>query len=583
MDGPLDSNDGVPELAVAELVEGAYASEDTLHSSVAFLRNTLTGLGFCQDLNLMSLQPSDVVSTCNTIYGLLLQHQKDCRFREQLKQDMHRLRLDVTAADKERSRLEGRLAAREREIGALTNKSKAASEQHKEELKAAKKDADELQKKVTGCERRIVQLQHEMKRKEKEFERLQERLSHYLSDKRKNDKAVLEMAGKLTQQLAAGGGAGARASAAARSDEGLKAVVAAYETKQTELGKENRDLKAALASLQAEYKEALNQQVRLQQTDASSSSAAAASAADEAFLQSVPSMSEEELRAELTSRVKALQRRTAGLPSLSALEADFSAPGEQRLFRDLQAMQAVVRDQGRLLMAVLSALRASHKAKEAQHQADMRRLAQQYQAQLAAAEQEIQRAKETQAEAAQGEVDALRAQLQEVKDVVQQRAQAEAAAARAEAEAAAAQQREALERQLAAAQAAAAESLQRASAAEAAAAEASQAADAATADGQQRAGAAEAAAAQAQQAAEAANAELAARHAELTAQQEAAAAAQLRFELLKKNYEELMRQYAPGLGAGIFLERAVLRKATELTEARMQDSEAGQETIRAAR
>lgn len=74
-------------------------------------------------------------------------------------------------------------------------------------------------------------------------------LSHYLSDKRKNDRAVLEMAGKLTQQLAAGGG-GARAAAAARSDEGLKAVVAAYEAKQAELGKENRDLKAALASLQ---------------------------------------------------------------------------------------------------------------------------------------------------------------------------------------------------------------------------------------------------------------------------------------------------------------------------------------------
>lgn len=28
---------------------------------------------------------------------------------------------------------------------------------------------------VTGCERRIVQLQHEMKRKEREFERLQEK------------------------------------------------------------------------------------------------------------------------------------------------------------------------------------------------------------------------------------------------------------------------------------------------------------------------------------------------------------------------------------------------------------------------
>ena len=144
-------------LQAPELMEGLYASESTLHSSVAFLRNTLAGalvppagrrrgvaaprhsrgpnsaaqqlrgapsvcsashacrvhappvwllpctlplphtaaapphraaagLGFCQDLNLLSTEPSDVVSTCNTIYGLLLQHQKDCKFREQLKQ-----------------------------------------------------------------------------------------------------------------------------------------------------------------------------------------------------------------------------------------------------------------------------------------------------------------------------------------------------------------------------------------------------------------------------------------------------------------------------------------------------------------
>ena len=107
---------------------------------------------------------------------LLLQHQKDCKFREQLKQggcrcaplpgpthpprcacaptsqpacsghagahpccsmlcsvtlpcatvpapaEMHRLRQDVAAADRERSRLEGRLAAKEREIGGLANK-----------------------------------------------------------------------------------------------------------------------------------------------------------------------------------------------------------------------------------------------------------------------------------------------------------------------------------------------------------------------------------------------------------------------------------------------------------------------------
>ena len=133
---------------------------------------------------------------------------------------------------------------------------------------------------VTGCERRIVQLQHEIKRKEKDYERLQERwvmcgcslrmcgcwpvvgcaasgcgvcasaavrmyachpaslhpttmlclcppphgwppppppppphppppppprrLSHYLADKKRSEKTVLEMAGKLTQQLQVG-------------------------------------------------------------------------------------------------------------------------------------------------------------------------------------------------------------------------------------------------------------------------------------------------------------------------------------------------------------------------------------------
>jgi hypothetical protein len=45
-------------------------------------------------------------------------------------------------------------------------------------------------------------------------------------------------------------GRGSGAAAALRSDEGLKAVVAAYEAKQSELGKEVRDLKATLASLQ---------------------------------------------------------------------------------------------------------------------------------------------------------------------------------------------------------------------------------------------------------------------------------------------------------------------------------------------
>lgn len=51
-------------------------------------------------------------------------------------------------------------------------------------------------------------------------------------------------------------------------------------------------------------------------------------------------MGEEELRAELASRTKALQRRAAGLASAGAAADDFTSVGEQRLFEDLQTTQA---------------------------------------------------------------------------------------------------------------------------------------------------------------------------------------------------------------------------------------------------
>ena len=42
-------------------------------------------------------------------------------------------------------------------------------------MKAAKREAEELGKRLVGVERRVVQMQHEIRRKEKEYERLQER------------------------------------------------------------------------------------------------------------------------------------------------------------------------------------------------------------------------------------------------------------------------------------------------------------------------------------------------------------------------------------------------------------------------
>lgn len=355
-------------------------------------------MGLCENINLQSNKSSDLVSTCNVIYGLLLQHQKDIKFKDQLKQELQKARLDVQTAEKDRSKLEARLGAKEREIGGITNKARAGDEARREEVTRLRRENEDLQKRNMGYERRVVQMQHEIKRKEKDYERLQERLSHYLADKRRSDTAALDMAGKLSQGLASGAiGAGAlginasmsssqqqQLSRTQRSDEGLKAVVAAYESKQAELARENKDLKSALSSLQAEYKTAINASMARREAD----TAGSGPTVDESFLRAVPHMSADELRAELSSRMKTIQQRLSGLDWRPATSSSNSV-AEQKMLADLSTARSVIRDQEALILSVLSALRQAQSAAEVQHQADIKSLVEKYQKQLAIAEEEI--------------------------------------------------------------------------------------------------------------------------------------------------------------------------------------------------
>ena len=139
--------------------------------------------------------------------------------------DVHRSRQELAALDKERAKLEARLDAKEREINTLGMKARTVDDTRREEVSRARREGEELQKRLLGYERRMVQMQHEIKRKEREYDRLQEQLVRYLADKKRNDSAALAMAGQLTQQVASSLGASGPARAG-RSDEGIKAVVA---------------------------------------------------------------------------------------------------------------------------------------------------------------------------------------------------------------------------------------------------------------------------------------------------------------------------------------------------------------------
>ena len=182
-------------------------------------------------------------------------------------------------------------------------------------------------------------------------------MSHYLADKKKNESAVLEMAGKVTEQLA---GKSAGFPGSRSTDEGIKAVVAAYEAKQSELHKENQDLRAALTSAQADLKSVMNRQSAKAKEDA------AKPIIEDSFIKRLQTMDEKQLRTEIGNRLKEIHRKLANIP-IPEDEACRTAM-EQGLATNLKMTLSISHEQDVLISGLTGALR------NAQALADTRRV-----------------------------------------------------------------------------------------------------------------------------------------------------------------------------------------------------------------
>ena len=73
-------------------------------------------------------------------------------------------------------------------------------DRHSEELAVMVRDRDALQKHCNNLTRRQVQFQHEIRRKELQYEWLQEKLRNYLAERRRDFTASMEIVGMLRQQ-----------------------------------------------------------------------------------------------------------------------------------------------------------------------------------------------------------------------------------------------------------------------------------------------------------------------------------------------------------------------------------------------
>ncbi|XP_010265428.1 PREDICTED: afadin- and alpha-actinin-binding protein isoform X1 [Nelumbo nucifera] len=234
--------------------EYTFADAGNLEHCTKYLNHTLVTYGFPASLDLFANDPVSIARTCNCIYSLLQQRQRDIEFRESSNDQRQRLLSDISRLEAKVERLEAQLAAKDRELATLTRNEAKAAAAFKAQIEKLQQERDEFQKMVIGNQQVRTQQIHEMKKKEKEYIKLQERLNQVLMEKKKESRSGMEIMNLLQKEGRQRGTWNGKKA----DNDFYKMIVDAYEVKKQELMAENADLKALLRSMQMDMRDFLN-------------------------------------------------------------------------------------------------------------------------------------------------------------------------------------------------------------------------------------------------------------------------------------------------------------------------------------
>ncbi|XP_022997426.1 afadin- and alpha-actinin-binding protein A-like isoform X2 [Cucurbita maxima] len=177
-----------------------FADVTNLDHCAKYLNQTLITFGFPASLDLFSNDPVSIARTCNCIYFLLQQRQRDIDFRESANEQRQRLLLDLSRLETKVERLESVIQAKDREIATITRTEAKAKAAFKAQIDKLQQEKDEFQRMVIGNQQVRTQQMHEMKKKEKEYIKLQERLNQVLMEKKKESRSGMEIMNLLQKE-----------------------------------------------------------------------------------------------------------------------------------------------------------------------------------------------------------------------------------------------------------------------------------------------------------------------------------------------------------------------------------------------
>ncbi|KAJ8408506.1 hypothetical protein AAFF_G00259200 [Aldrovandia affinis] len=237
----------------------AFCTEENVSQCISYINQEVSSLGFpsvCGESS--GSRGLSTVAVLNTMYELLQLHRRGLRTVEDLETDQLKSNSDLEYAQLGNSRLKDQLEFSRRENSGLHERERQLQLKTKSLQNYLKNEKEEVQKLQNIIASRATQYNHDMKRKEREYTKLKERLNQLLIDKKDKKLAIeiLNCVGRSDgkRSLWKTGKTEAR-----HEGEMYKTLLNDYENRQKDLMMENAELKKVLQQMKKEMVSILSQ------------------------------------------------------------------------------------------------------------------------------------------------------------------------------------------------------------------------------------------------------------------------------------------------------------------------------------
>ncbi|XP_071485056.1 afadin- and alpha-actinin-binding protein A-like [Diadema antillarum] len=246
----------------------SFCTKDNIDQCVSYLDQELSILGFPP----LFTRPSssgkdrgkpeqfDLVQLVNCAYELIQRHQRSMAKQEDLETKKLRLTSDLEHLNTNHTRLKEQLEAVQRENVSQGERERQLGLQLKG-LQAKLKGSKEEMRKLEGIlKHRDVQFKHDLKKKEREVNRLKERVHQLLVDKNQERRIGMDILNSLQRTDGKRGTWKTDKSGIKHEEDMYRLIITNYEERQKEVMMENQVLRESLSNMQQELVNLLNRQ-----------------------------------------------------------------------------------------------------------------------------------------------------------------------------------------------------------------------------------------------------------------------------------------------------------------------------------